>query len=535
MTSLIERGYYFDERIAEKAVERMSRYRYEGRDGWLADFWADGMIRPLYGWRRADGSRRFRRFIASTARKNAKSFVVALVCTDLAYFDDDRWPEIVLAASDVDEADRVYAVVEGIILETPVLNQYARVTASRKRIDILLADKTGATTRKGSIRVVSSRPKHGFNPSVVVMDELHKWPQDRRLFNALNTGRGARLCPLRLIISTMPEDSGGTSLMDEQVDRALAIEDGTIDDPTTGSFLCIPGADSDPHDEATWYAGNPGLGTVKSLETMREDYREARDIPAMFATWRQLELNQRVDRQEAAISAEEWAACEADYEIEDGASCYLGLDLSSTRDITALVAVFPQPDDDWWTLEWLFTPRETMAAREKVDQIPYSSWVREGHMIATPGRAINYAAIREVLREIRSRWSVAHLSADPWNAAQFLQELQQPADPKESPWPVTELRQGFQSMNAPAKELLRRISERQIKHRRNPAVGWQRANLLLLKDARGNVKPGKRRDREKIDYWSALINATDAAMRLAPVAKKKSIYNSRAPLVLTAG
>jgi phage terminase large subunit-like protein len=530
MKSLAERGIYFDARLADSAVERMGRYRFQGRDFPLTDWQAEHIIRPLWGWRRADGTRRFRRFLITFARKNGKTTLIGLLSADLLYFDDDAFPEIDLAAADRDQAGICYGVVSSLIQENPQLDRFARVTDSKKRIDILLTDKTGGVRRKGHLKALSSdaKTKHGLNPSVVVMDELHVWP-GRKLFEALTTGRGSRKSPLRLVISTMPEDSGGTNVMEEQVTRTQAVLSGLIDDPTTGGYLCIPPDGADPHDEATWALGNPGLGTIKSLDTMREDYQEAKDIPALFNAWCQFELNMRVERQAAALSKEQWDAQQAPFDPLPGARCILGLDLSSTVDMTGAARIYPQANGDWWVKFDAWTPGQTMIPREKKDMIPYTSWARDGYLHKMPGKAIDHGILKQWVLDLLAECDLVQVSCDPWNAGNFLQDLENEG------LSVNSIRQGYASMNAPCKELLRRLLEGTIWFHPHPVADWMRANVIFTRDPAGNLKPDRRREREKIDVFAALLNAIDVAMRIAPKpeAPRRSVYNTRAPLVLS--
>ena len=89
--------------------------------------------------------------------------------------------------------------------------------------------------------------------------------------------------------------------------------------------------------------------------------------------------------------------------------------------------------------------------------------------------------------------------------------------------------QGFASMASPTKELLRLVLDGKLAHGGQPVLRWMADNLTVEMDAAGNVKPSKKKSREKIDGIVALIMALDRALRNEV---KPSVYEGRGLIVI---
>ncbi|WP_240517584.1 terminase TerL endonuclease subunit, partial [Paracoccus salipaludis] len=163
--------------------------------------------------------------------------------------------------------------------------------------------------------------------------------------------------------------------------------------------------------EETWFACNPALGDFRSLEEMRTAAAQAQRLPAREPSFRLLYLNQAVDATARFISGRDWRACAAEPGDLLGQRCYLGLDLSATTDLTALVAFFPDSGD---VRAWFWAPRDGLEEAERRDHVPYQLWARQGLLEATPGRAIDKKWIVHRLGEIVQDYDVQALAFDRW-------------------------------------------------------------------------------------------------------------------------
>lgn len=192
-----------------------------------------------------------------------------------------------------------------------------------------------------------------------------------------------------------------------------------------------------------------------------------------------------------------------------GRRCYVGMDLSSTKDLTALMAVFPD-DDGFDVLSAFFVPTGNIRERSTRDRVPYEQWVREGHLIATPGNVVDYEAVREKLSDWASDYDIREIAFDPWNATDLVTRLQ-----AQDGFTCVPMRQGFASLSAPTKSLEKAILARTLRHDGHPVLRWNIGNISVETDATGNLKLSKKVSTERIDGAAALVMAIDRMERNA--------------------
>jgi len=186
-----------------------------------------------------------------------------------------------------------------------------------------------------------------------------------------------------------------------------------------------------------------------------------------------------------------------------GRRCYVGLDLSSTRDLTALVAVFPD-DDGFDVLPAFFVPKDSIRERSVRDRVPYDQWAREGFLVETPGNVVDYEAVRQVLQAWALEFDVREIAFDPWNATDLVTRLQE-----QDGFTCVPMRQGFASLSAPTKSLEKAILSRTLRHDGHPVLRWNISNIATESDPAGNIKLSKKVSTERIDGAAALVMAVD--------------------------
>jgi len=191
-----------------------------------------------------------------------------------------------------------------------------------------------------------------------------------------------------------------------------------------------------------------------------------------------------------------------------GRPCYLGLDLSSTTDLTALVGVFPDATG-FDVLPAFFIPAERMRERALRDRVPYPEWAADGLITATPGDVVDYDYVRLTIQGWAADFDLKTVAFDPWNATDLLTRLQE-----QDGLTCVAVRQGFASLSAPAKALEAAILSKTLRHNGHAVLRWCIGNVALEMDAAGNIKPSKKASTERIDGVIALIMAIDQMSRL---------------------
>jgi phage terminase large subunit-like protein len=461
-----------------------------------------GIIRPLF--RCGDNGRRlYRTCLLMMPRKNGKSELAAALAIDGLMWDREVGAEVYSAAADKDQAALVFNVAAAMIRADPKLDAWCDIHDSTKRIT---HRKSGSVYRAISAEAYS---KHGFNASRVIYDELHAAP-DRELWDVLMSSTGGRDQPLIIAISTAGFDRH--SILWELYAHAKRVHETPEIDPSFLPIIYEAPMDADWQDPAVWAAANPALGDFRSLEEMRIAAQRAREIPAQENVFRRLYLNQWTEQASRWIPLAAWNLCggTVDRAALRGRPCYLGMDLSSTRDLTAVVAVFA--GDPVVVLGHFFLPADTARERQRADKIPLDGWAREGWITLTPGPAVDYEYVRAHIKRWAAEFSVREIAFDPWNATDLVQRLSE-ADG----FTCVPMRQGFASMSAPSKALEKYVIGRTLTHDRNPVLAWNIANVSVETDATGNIKPSKKVSTERIDGVVALVMALDRLERNASI------------------
>lgn len=468
----------------------------------LLEPWTKRLLSDVFGTIRDDDLRQYRRVYAEIPRKNGKSTVAAGVALYLLMADNEAGAEVYSAASDRTQAAIVFDIARSMVEASPALS--AELKCYRNTI---IHEKTSSTYKVLSAEAYS---KHGFNAHGIVFDELHAQP-NRDLWDVLCTSTGARRQPLIWAITTAGYDR--ESICWEQHEYARQVRDGIIDDPTFYPFLATADEDDDWTDPEVWKKANPNLGISVSEEYLAQECARAQNTPSYQNTFRRLHLNQWTAQNNRAINMLHWNECGESVDEKEliGRDCYIGLDLASTTDITAAVAVFPpyEPDGDYITDAMFWIPGENVIEKGRRDRVDYSTWIRNGYIIATPGNVVDYDLIRAWLNEYTKNYRTMEIAFDPWNAMQLVTQLQGDG------FTMVPIRQGLASLTAPTKQVIALVESHRLNHRGNPVLRWMADNLEVTSDAAGNIKPDKGSSRAKIDGMVALIMAIDRATRHA--------------------
>jgi len=366
--------------------------------------WQKDYIRDVYEPCYEDGTRLARDAIMSYARKNGKTaLIAALVLVHLVGPESIPNGEIYSAANDKEQAAIIYKFA----------SQYVRADAELDTEQGGILKCVDSTKRivcpaNGSFYRALSRDmktKHGFSPSFVIYDELAQ-AIDRDLYDVLNTSDSVREEFLFATISTQSRDP--QHILSELIDRGLKKED-----PTVVCHLYAVPDDADPYDESLWPLANPALDDFKLLKSMRAKARQAQTMPSFEPAFRNLELNQRVDQTPGMIGAQDWKACHVPGTvIEPGEEIYLGLDLSATTDLCALVAVSAHGGDR--VASWFWKPKDLINLHGTRDRAPYERWMIEGHLIAPPGRDVDYDHVAAFIGELAGTYRIMGVAYDRW-------------------------------------------------------------------------------------------------------------------------
>jgi phage terminase large subunit-like protein len=521
------RGLRFDQTEAEHVLKFFSILKHS-KGEWagqpiLLEPWQQFMLWCLFGWKRADGTRRFRTAYIEVARKNGKSTIGAGVGLYLLAADGEPGAEIYSAATKRDQARITHLEAVRMVKASPMLKKRIRTFRDNLNIE--------GTASKFEPLGADSDTMDGLNIHGAIVDEIHAH-KTRDTWDKIDTGTGSRRQPLMFGITTAGYDRQSLCwTLNEYTKKILdrVIDDDsffgmifTLDDGTNGS------ARDDWQDETTWIKSNPNLGVSKKLDDLRRKAERAKEMPSAQNSFLRLELNVWTQSETKWMPIEHWRACglPIDYSKLAGRKCYAGLDLSSTSDLTAWVLVFPPlPGEDVYLVQSRFwIPEENLQKRVHDDRVPYDVWLRGGFLASTPGNVIDYDFIFEQIERDAKEFKIEEIAFDRWGAARVANVLQAKG------LVMVEFGQGFASMSPPMKELERLVMSHKLAHGNNPVLNWMADNVVATLDPAGNIKPDKEKSREKIDGIVSLIMALDRAMRNNGAAM--SVYEARGVRVL---
>ena len=510
--------FYFDKEAASKAIGFIETFCTHTK-GELAgsplilEDWQKKIIGDLFGWKNENGFRKYRTAYIQVPRKNGKSTLCASLGLYMTFADSERGSEIISAASDRSQAGIVHEIAKQMINNNSELTRRAKVF--RNSI---------TNEAKGNFyQAISadSNTKHGLNCNCVIYDELHT-AKSRDLWDTLLTSTGARTQPLMIAITTAGYDK--QSICYELYSYSKKVEDNIISDESFYSAIFESDLEDDIRDEDVWKKANPNYGISLKEDYMKRESQRAIDVPSYSNSFRRLMLNQWTDSVTAWIGAKEWEECGADVDLSkfENQPVWMGLDLASTRDISALTLLF-KDEDGFVIYPYFFVPAENAKRRSERDKVDYITWEKQGHIIYTAGDVADYNFIKEKIREIGARFNVQSIAYDRWNASQLVIDLTNEGVP------MAPFGQGFVSMSAPSKEVEALIIGKKIIHNNNPAAAWMVSNCVMEEDSAGNIKPSKKRSSEKIDFVVSLIMAAGEMMTMDD---SSSVYNDRGLLIL---
>jgi phage terminase large subunit-like protein len=527
---VVDAGHVFDPAAAERVRAffakflRHSKGDFAGKPFELLDWQWQHLIGPFYGWKRPDGTRRYRRADCWVSKKNGKSSLAAGLVLYGLLADGEAGAEVYGAAADRNQASIIFNEAVSMVAQSPALKSKLRVVETAKRI---------VYEEKRSFYAVLSKDSrktgHGINASLTVIDEKHV--VGRELRDTLRYAGAARRQPAFWEISTAGNDK--TSVGYETYQYAKKVLEGVIEDPELLVFIAEADSNDVWEDESQWHKANPSLGVTISLDSFRGDYNEARQGTVLArANFCQLRLNVWQDAVEGWLPMDRWDACGGEIdEGLDGRECYAGLDLASTTDTASLVLLFPLPGVDaeagggteespagvpgqsYAALLFCWVPEEACRRRERENKTRFDQWAREGFVEKTPGDVIDYDMIRAKLNELNEKYAVRQVAIDRWNSTQLSTQLQGDG------FEVVAFGQGYASMSAPAKELEALVLSGRLRHGGNPVLRWMASNVSIERDAAGNIKPSKKRSAEKIDGVVALTMALGLALA-APASER---------------
>lgn len=502
---MIERG---DRAIAwiEKHC-RIPEGRDVGKPVRLRD-WQKRAIRQIY-----DNPARTRRAILSFGRKNAKTTLSAfLLLLHLCGPESRVNSQLYSSAQSRDQAAILFALAAKIVRMSPTLRDAIVVRDTAKQ---LLCPERGTVYRALS---ADASTAYGLSPVLTIHDELGQVRGPRsELYEALETATGAQENPLSIIISTQaPTDADLLSVL---IDDAIAGHD-----PRVVCSLYTAPMELDAFGEEAIKAANPAFGDFLNAEEVLAMAAAASRMPSRESNYRNLVLNQRVEASSPFVSRDLWASCGSEPREIEGVPVYGGLDLSAVNDLTALVLV-GKVDGKWHVHPSFWLPAEGLIDKAQKDRVPYDIWRDSGHLLAAPGKSVDYEFVAEYLRGVFDRYDVRKIAFDRWGFKHLTPWLLRAGFTEaQIETHFEEFGQGFESMSPALRDLEAEILNGRVAHGNHPVLAMCASNAVVQQNPAGSRKLAKHKSAGRIDGMVALTMAMGVAPTIEEAAPRHRLY-----------
>lgn len=481
--------------------------------------WQRQSLRRVYGKLDPDNGRRLvRRAYREVAKKNGKSFLLGgIPHYHMLMEAEDFKQEIYGCAAAKDQAGIIFNSAASLVSRNPILQARLEVIPSKKRI----SRRDGG----GFYQVISADGdlQDGIEPSVALIDELHRWKTAKALtlWNVVTKGTISRLEPLVWEITTAGTVHESIKCLDEH-NYALRVIAGEVNDPRFDAEIYAADGERLKEDPEYWktrearVAANPShedLGGFLRDEEIAAVMREAVEKPHERADYLRYHLNIWTYSKDRYIPADAWMACgKSGTRAVTGKRCVAGFDLSHTTDLTAMVLVFEDADGTFDLKPFFWMPSGRVAERERRDKQPYGAWAEMGLLTLTEGNTISYEEVIDKIKWAYQEFQVEMLMADPKDMAALNQAMD------EHGMPHMDQPQGFH-LSAAMKYLLALVLERRIRHDNHPILNWCMDCMTAKSNDNGDVKPVKPNrstDNVRIDGAIGILNALCYYQKTAP-------------------
>lgn len=497
--------YWFDRESAQDALDFFALCKHSKGKEWRGkpielQPWQQFIVWSVFGWKRADGTRRFRYVYEEQARKQGKSTKLAGIGVKLTGFDGEGGAEVYSAATKRKQAKIVFSEAQRMIKASDDLRGMFDVFAESIHfpIDGSKFEPLGADTGG----------EHGLNVHAALIDEVHAH-KSRELIDVMETATASRTNWLIWMITTAGNHPSGPAW--DYRKHSEAVLAGQIKDEEFFAYIAAMDPDDDWREEKNWIKANPNLGVSVTHEYLRAKFNRASEMLSYEPAFRQLHLNQWVGSSKADISMLRWQKCGGPIDIERlrKRPCCAGMDMGSQYDLTSLSLCWPARKDDpyWYYLWWFWGPEAKTQKRERLTRLTYEGWAKAGFIKLTEGDIADYRVIEDDIEKICSEFEIQEIGYDPCNATHLVQNLEAKGHK------MILLRQGFITLNSPTKLFDMNVVGGNMRHGDNPVAAWMASNVVYAKEPKSeSIMPHKEKSAGKIDGIAAAVFATCRAM-----------------------
>lgn len=491
---MYDERYEFREDKVEQVCEFISIiHHYTGKHAgkpFVLEAWQEWIVASMYGfYLRGTNERLVQSAYIEMARKQGKSAFASALCLYHLIADGEMNAEVYMAANSKDQAKVSFNMASNFskMLDPgkEFLDPYRDTIKYERTLSFL------------KVLAADSSKLDGPNASMYLIDEYHA-AKNSGVKDVLQSSQGMRENPMAVIITTAGFDRLGVCYQYREM--CTEVVSGLKEDDTLFIAIYCLDKEDDWKDEAVWVKSNPNLGVTVQTKYLKTQVRKAINTPSDEVGIKTKNLNIWCDAEKTWIKDDYILSASANVNLEEynGLDCFIGVDLSSTSDLTSFSVMIPTTEKMVWKT-FYFLPEAALT--EKRFKELYGEWARQGALCITPGNVVDYDFILNKIMEIGQILNIVTIGYDSWNATQFVINC------TEKGLPMEPYSQSIGNFNKPTKELERLLLSGVAVIDNNIITRHCFRNVVMARDKNGNTKPSKQYEEKKIDGVIAMIEA----------------------------
>ena len=491
---MYDERYEFREDKVEQVCEFISIiHHYTGKHAgkpFVLEAWQEWIVASMYGfYLRGTNERLVQSAYIEMARKQGKSAFASALCLYHLIADGEMNAEVYMAANSKDQAKVSFNMASNFskMLDPgkEFLDPYRDTIKYERTLSFL------------KVLAADSSKLDGPNASMYLIDEYHA-AKNSGVKDVLQSSQGMRENPMAVIITTAGFDRLGVCYQYREM--CTEVVSGLKEDDTLFIAIYCLDKEDDWKDEAVWVKSNPNLGVTVQNKYLKTQVRKAINTPSDEVGIKTKNLNIWCDAEKTWIKDDYILSASANVNLKEynGLDCFIGVDLSSTSDLTSFSVMIPTTEKMVWKT-FYFLPEAALT--EKRFKELYGEWARQGALCITPGNVVDYDFILNKIIEIGQILNIVTIGYDSWNATQFVINC------TEKGLPMEPYSQSIGNFNKPTKELERLLLSGVAVIDNNIITRHCFRNVVMARDKNGNTKPSKQYEEKKIDGVIAMIEA----------------------------
>jgi len=498
--------FVFNEEVGNRPIEFIEAFCCHSKGKWARqpvrlELFQKAKIQLAFGWLDKDGFRRFREVVDIRGRKNGKSTETAAIELYMLVADKEQGADVFACANKLDQSKLIFDEAVNMRSQSEALRNITK----KRQWDIYFP----ATFSTLKPLAADTKTMDGLNAHFFSLDEFHE-ANTSKIYDVMVQSQSSRQQPMAWLIST--NGFVRELFFDDKYSYAASV---AMWRPGFEDYRLLPliyeldekGEFANP---LCWVKANPGLGTIKSAETLSDNVEKAKRDPKFLPTI----LTKDFDMPENTAKA--WldyvsAVNETVVPIEYLEHTYAvgGCDLSSVRDLTAATLLIRKPGDEkFYVLQQCFLPkaRVEMLEQTNIREAPYKLWAEQGWLTLCDGATVDFHAVTQWFLDMVEKHNIRplFLGYDRALAGYWAEEM------ITAGFDIEKIAQGARTWTYPFKQLAGLFEEHRIVYQNSPLLRWAILNTgvkSLNADGIQSQQPVKTSESRRIDPLVSLLNA----------------------------